>query len=334
MAITLEDYRRDADDRHDERRRERRIAGARQRDARRAGRHRAGSSSATSTARSTSSTRRRRRSRRISTSTAATQRPGLFDKLPTAAGFANGLISFQFDPDYRQQRQALHHSSRGAWRAGIARAGRDQRAGLTTDRLRADGARSRRRASSSATPWSSSGPIRTSRTRRSRARRARLLRVELNTRIHPMGDLIFNPDGAARQPGLGRAVHRLRRRRIGRAAQRDAPEPAAARHAGRQDPPHHSRSLASHGPRATSARTAATGFRVTTRSRRSTGARKEVWASGLRNPHRLTWDVDPANRVAFAAARVEHRPPLLGDGLRHPQGRELRLLRARRATSA
>jgi len=28
------------------------------------------------------------------------------------------------------------------------------------------------------------------------------------------------------------------------------------------------------------------------------GARKEIWAAGIRNPHRLTWDIDPAGRSA------------------------------------
>ena len=39
---------------------------------------------------------------------------------------------------------------------------------------------------------------------------------------------------------------------------------------------------------------AATGFPTTTRSSPIEGARKEIWALGLRNPHRLTWYVDPA----------------------------------------
>ncbi len=55
------------------------------------------------------------------------------------------------------------------------------------------------------------------------------------------------------------------------------------------------------------------------------GARKEIWALGLRNPHRLTWYVDPARPREAVPARVQHRPRQLGDRDDHQEGGQLRL---------
>ena len=92
------------------------------------------------------------------------------------------------------------------------------------------------------------------------------------------------------------ALPRLRRRRLGRVvASRHPQQPAAARHDGGKDPAHRSRPGRTSDQRARSATTAATAFRTTTRSSSTAGARKEIWASGFRNPHRLHWAIDPAN---------------------------------------
>ena len=60
------------------------------------------------------------------------------------------------------------------------------------------------------------------------------------------------------------------------------------------------------------------------------GARKEIWAYGLRNPHRLIWDVDPARPTAPRLFAFNIGLTSWETVRHHPEGRELRLLAARR----
>ena len=223
-------------------------------------------------------------------------RPGLFHKLAYEVGFANGLVSLQFDPDYRRNGKfytvhiedpALDGSNlpdnanvAGLNIAGytatapIATPGPIQREGVLiewTDTniverdLRRHGARAAARAAQHAHPS---------------ARRS-----ELQSRPRGRGD--------AR---LARAVHRLRRRRIGRvvasghratirsgstrwSARFSASSPISSEHT--------STSIVSENGR----------YRIPNDNPfvAIAGARKEIWAYGLRNPHRLHWAIDPAN---------------------------------------
>ena len=254
-------------------------------------------------------------------------RPGLFDKLPFEAGYANGFISFQFDPDYRRNGKfyTIHleePAAPGSMLPDATRVPGLNVAGYTpTPPITTPGTIERE---AIVIEWTDSNV--SNATFEGSARE--LMRVQLNTRIHPMGDLIFNPtarpgdaDWRVLYIGCGDGGSGERR-----TAMRQNPQrldtlvgkilrivPDLALHTTTSTVSENGRyRIPRDNPFASMA-----------------GARKEIWASGLRNPHRLTWDVDPANRARQSPARREHRPPFVRDRLHRAQGRELRLLRAR-----
>jgi glucose/arabinose dehydrogenase len=121
-----------------------------------------------------------------------------------------------------------------------------------------------------------------------------LLRIRLYSRIHPVGDLIFNPVARRGDPdwrvlyvacgdggsGEQRTAVRLNPQRLDTMAGkilRIIPDLSE-----RMD----SSTVSSNGR-----------YRIPDDNPFVSveGARKEVWAYGLRNPHRLNWDVDPAD---------------------------------------
>ena len=274
----------------------------------------------------------RRRSRPISTSTAARVTPGCSTASPYETGYANGLVSVQFDPGLPAERPLLHRAHRGSVGrprsplpddgeharsrtcAATSRRQRDRHARRDPARRRADRVdRYEHRA-----------------TRRSRASARELMRVQLNTRIHPLGDLVFNP--AARpgdadwrvlyigcgDGGSGESTH-------------DHPhQPAASRYAGREDPAHHP---GSHGARVDEHRERERPLSDSERQpvRRDAGrAPGDLGATAFAIRIGCTFAIDPADACEQPADRELDRPAHVGNGQHRPQGRELRLLAARR----
>jgi hypothetical protein len=218
---------------------------------------------------------------------------GLFDRLPITTGFAGGFISFQFDPDYARNGRFYTIHMEDPQKPGADAPDTTAFPGLKADGytatppIRTPGSIEREVV---LVEWTDTNIANT--TFEGSARE--LLRVQLNSRIHPMGDLIFNPiakpgdadwrvmyvacgdGGSGEQTNATRANPQRLDTAVGKIL-RIIPD------------------LTEHGNSSTVSDNAR--YRIPNDNPfvAVDGARKEIWAYGFRNPHRLSWDVDPGN---------------------------------------
>ncbi len=219
--------------------------------------------------------------------------PGLFHKLFLETGYGSGLNAFYFDPDYRRngkfytvhiENPALAGSImpdnahfRGLNLAGytttsaIAPPGETQFEGVLIE-------------------WTDTNI--SNATFEGTARE--ILRVSMNTRLHPMGDMIFNP--TARRGDLDWRVMYLECGDGGSGEAMSSIRPNPQRLDNFEGKilriipdlnEHTSTSTVSENGR----------YRIPNDNPfvSKPGARKEIWVYGLRNPHRLNWAIDPSN---------------------------------------
>jgi hypothetical protein len=216
--------------------------------------------------------------------------PGLFHRFTYEAGYANGFVSFRFDPDYAANGRFYTVHIEEPAVAGSA----------LPDNKNFPDVRTAGYEVTAAVPtpgdiqreavlieWTDSTPSNA----RFEGTSREIMRVQLNTRIHPMGEIVFNPTARRGDPewrvlyigcgdggsGEQRTAMRLNPQRLDTVVGkilRIIPDLEA----------HTDRSAVSENGR----------YRIPNDNPFASlaGARKEIWAYGLRNPHRLAWDGD------------------------------------------
>ena len=222
-------------------------------------------------------------------------RPGLFPKFTFERNFATGLTSFVFDPDYARNGvfYTLHmEDPNGAGpptpKPGVV-PGLDLAGYTTTSAVPTPTVEGRIEREVVLIEWTDRNP--SNATFEGTARE--LLRVQHPLPQHPLGEMTFNP--VARRGDADWRVMYLGAGDSGSGDQRDS----------RRSNPQRLDTLVGKILRivpdlrehtSTSTVSGNGRYRVPNDNPFTTleGARKEIWAYGLRNPHRLIWDVDPA----------------------------------------
>jgi hypothetical protein len=222
--------------------------------------------------------------------------PGLFRRLPTESGFGNGFISFVFDPDYARNGKFYTIHLEDPEAPGSAMPDNTNFPGLhltgyeMTPAIQTPGPTVREAV---LIEWTDSNTANA--TFEGTARE--LMRLRMNTQIHPMGDLMFNPTAHAGDPDW----------RVLYIACGDGGSGESRNLEMRSNPQRLDtmvgkilRIIPDLNDRKDSSTVSQNGrYRIPNdnpfTARSKAGVRGEIWAYGLRNPARLTWDVDPAN---------------------------------------
>jgi hypothetical protein len=218
-------------------------------------------------------------------------RGGLFHRFTFETGLASGLISFVFDPDYAKNGRfyTIHLEDV------------DPQVTAAPDNMKVPGLSVNGYTPTAPVPtpgedrheavlveWTDTRPANT--TFEGTARE--LLRIPAGSRFHPMGDLAFDPAARPGDPDW-RVLY------VGCGDSAAGEQKTAIRLN-----PQRLDTLAGKILRIVPDLTAAIGSSTVSENGRYripndnpfasvAGARKEIWAYGLRNPHRLAWDVDP-----------------------------------------
>ncbi|RPI54597.1 MAG: hypothetical protein EHM55_10385 [Acidobacteria bacterium] len=221
-------------------------------------------------------------------------RPGLFHKFYITSGYGNGVNGFVFDPDYRRNGRFytvhLEHPDTPVSNLPDSRnhPGLNVTGYTTTTAVGVPGDSV---GEGIIIEWTDTNTSNT--TFEGTARE--ILRTRLNTHGHPQGEIIFNP--AARP---GDAEWRVLYAEVGDSTSGESRIVAIRPNAQRLDNfvgkilriipdlnEHTNTSVVSENGR----------YRIPNDNPfiKTKGARPEIWAHGLRNPHRITWAIDPSN---------------------------------------